>query len=177
MTMENITTVQDDRLLDYLDGRLEGAGLHHLKEELQSSEVLRKRLEELRSVHRVLATAKLESPSPAFVTKVMQNLNAVSFSSPLSPKNGILLLTGVMVAAGILAGMLSVGIFDQLTGVVSLERVAPVQKYFQQSLPPFSINVKLIIKILIGLNLVLGFIVLDRTVLKPFFQRRAGMQL
>lgn len=177
MTMGNITTAQDDRLLDYLDGKLEGAGLHQLKQELQSSEILQERLEELRSVHRGLATAKLESPSPAFVNKVMQNLYAVSFSSPLSPKNGILLLTGVMVAVGILVVMLSAGMFDQITGVISLEQVVPVQKYFQQSLPPFTINVKLIIKILVGLNLVLGFIVLDRTVLKPFFQRRGGLQL
>lgn len=175
--MENITTVQDDRLLDYLDGKLEGDRLHQLKQEMESSKILQQRLEVLRSVHRVLATAKLESPSPTFVSKVMQNLNAVSFSSPLSPKNGILLLAGVMVAASILVVMLSAGIFDQLTGVISLERVPPVQKYLPQALPPFSINGKLIIKILVGLNLVLGFIVLDRTVLKPFFLRRAGMQL
>jgi len=172
--MEKIPTATDDRLLDYLDGKLEGTTLLQLKKELESSSSLQARLETLRVVHRVLAHTKLESPSPAFVTKVMQNLHTVSFPSALSPRNGLLLLVGVMVAAGILVAMISAGIFDHVQGMVSLEQVSPVKKYFQQSIPVISINGKLIINIIVGLNLMLAFLVLDKTVLKPFFQRRAG---
>lgn len=175
--MEKIPTAMDDRLLDYLDGKLEGAPLQQLKKEVEGSSSLQARLETLRTVHRVLAHTKLESPSPAFVNRVMQNLNAVSFPSALSPRNGMLLLAGVMAAAGILVVMISAGIFDNVQGMVSLEQTLPVKKYFQQSLPVISVNGKLIINIIVGLNLVLAFLVLDKTVLKPFFQRRAGAHL
>lgn len=177
MSMETLSTVQEDRLLDYLDGRLEGTALFVLKKELESSEVLRLRLEELRIVHRALGHVTLETPSPPFVNKVMQNLHTIPVSSVLSPRNGLLLLAGMIVATGILLAMINAGIFDQVKGLISFEQAVPLQKYFHQSLPVISVDGKPIIKIMIALNLLLAFLVLDRTVLRPFFQRRAGAQL
>ncbi len=178
MSMDTISKTQDDMLLNYLDGRLEGHGLSELKKELEASEPLRDRLEVLRRIHRTLALRNnLDSPSAAFVNKVMQNLNAEPSTSMLSPRNGLLLIAGVMVATGILAFMISAGTFDQFNGIISIQKTETVQKYFQQGLPPIPIDGKLIINILIGLNLVLAFLVLDRTVLRPFFQKRAGLQL
>ncbi len=173
--MKDSKQEDDNRLLDYLDGKLDGARLHQLKKDLESSAPLQVRLDELRTVHRVLAHTKLESPSPAFVNRIMQNLNAPSFSSSLSPRNGLLLLTGMLVAACMLAAMISAGVFDQFSGIISLDETAPVKKYFQHSLPSVAINGKLIIKIIVAVNLVLAFIVLDRTVLRPLFQKRAGI--
>jgi hypothetical protein len=176
--MEKITTAQDDRLLNYLDGKLDGTELQHLKKELESSKLLQDRLNELRIIHRVLAHTTLDTPSFAFTNRVMQNLHTRPVPSSISPKNGLLLLLGVMVAAGMLVVMISVGVFDQISGIVSLDQAAPVKKYFQQqTLPSIPVNGKLLIKIIVGLNLVLAFVVLDRTVLKPFFQKRAGLQL
>ena len=178
MSMDKISTAQDDLLLNYLDGRLEGPSLVELKKVLERSEILRSRLEVLRRVHRTLALHNnLEVPSPVFVNKVMQNLHSLPVSSGLSPRNGLLLIAGVMVATGILAVMISAGTFDQFKGLISLNQAAPMQKYFQQGLPAIPVNGKLIINILISLNLVLAFLVLDRTVLRPFFQKRAGLQL
>jgi hypothetical protein len=176
--MEKITTAQDDRLLNYLDGKLDGTELQQLKKELETSKLMQARLDELRIIHRVLAHTTLDTPSLAFTNKVMQNLHSRPVPSSLSPKNGLLLLLGVMVAAGMLVVMISVGVFDQISGLISLDKAIPVKNYLQQqSLPVISVNGKLMIKIIVGLNLVLAFIVLDRTVLKPFFQKRAGVQL
>jgi hypothetical protein len=177
MSIEINKSGQDDRLLDYLDGRLEGPFLEQLRKDLENSEDLRKRLEEFRLVHRTLAITQLEAPSQAFVNKVMQNLHRTSYSPSLSPRNGILLLAGMMVASGLLVVMISAGIFDQFSGFISLQKVAPVQKYLQQSLPVISVNGKLLINFMVGINLILGFIILDRTVLKPFFQKRSGLML
>ena len=174
--MEKIKTVQDDQLLDYLDGKLEGPALLQLKRGLADSTPLQNRLEELRLVHKALSSARLQSPSPSFVTKVMRNLHSTAFPPSLSPRNGLLLVIGVLVTAGLLVALVSAGSFDQWTGFVSLEEVTPLKEYFRVSLPTVYINGKLLIKILVGLNLGLAFIVLDRTVLKPFFQRRAGSQ-
>jgi hypothetical protein len=178
--MEKIPTPIDDKLLDYLDGKLDGSALAQLRKDLEASAVLQERLESLRTIHRALAHTKLETPSPLFVGKVMKDLHSVTFPSTLSPKNGLLLLAGTMVAAGILIVMISTGFFDNANGVVNLEtleQISPAKKYIQQTLPTISINGKLVIDILVGLNMVLAFLILDKTVLKPFFQKRAGVQL
>jgi hypothetical protein len=175
--MEKITGEQDDRLLDYLDGRLDGTGLAQLKKELESSAAMKARLEQLRIVHRTLASTKLEAPSPLFTTKVMKNLHVSPPQSSLSPRNGLFLLAGVVVAAGILVALMSAGVFDGFKETVPLDGANQIQKYLQPSLHQVSINGRTIIKILVGLNLALAFVVLDRTVLKPYFQKRAGLQL
>ncbi|MBL7864738.1 MAG: hypothetical protein JNK10_07690 [Cyclobacteriaceae bacterium] len=174
--MEKITTFQEDSLQDFLDGKLEGPALQQLKHELASSPALQHRLEELRRLHQSLSKQSLQSPSSGFVAQVMKNLGQVSRSAYPSPRNGIMLLLGVMVATGMLVIMISAGVFDQIGGLISLEQLSPVKKYIQPSLPSLPINGKLIIQLLVGINLILAFIVLDRTVLRPFFQRRAGNQ-
>lgn len=176
MSMEKFPVPADDRLLDYLDGTLSVDETARLTAELESSPALTQRLEELSIIHHVLSQSKLETPSLTFTTKVIQNLHRIPVSHSLSPKNGLLLLGGMLVAAGILMVMMSVGSFDNVTGLISMKELKPVQNYFQQSLPTFSINGKLIIKILVGVNLMVAFFILDRTILRPLFQRRAGMQ-
>jgi len=174
--MEKFPASTDDRLLDYLDGTLSSSESERLSAELESTPALKLRLEELRTVHHILSQSKFESPSSTFTTKVIQNLHRIPLSPTLSPKNGLLLLGGMLAAAGILMVMMSAGSFDHVTGLISMKELKPVQNYFQQSLPTFSINGKLVIKILVGVNLVVAFFILDRTVLRPLFQRRAGMQ-
>ena len=104
----------------------------------------------------------------------MKSLSVKPLSAYPSPKNGLMLLMGVMVATGMLVMMISAGFFDKVSGIVSLDQLEPVRKYVTPSIPAMTINGKLIMKVLIGINLVLAFIVLDRTVLRPFFQRRGA---
>lgn len=170
--MEKITDKQEANLQQYLDGTLEGPALQQLKQELTASPALSQRLEALRPVHQLLQRNILQSPSGAFVERVMKNLSRGALPSMPSPRNGLMLLAGVMVASGLLAFMVSAGSFDNVSGVFSLDQVAPLKKYVTPSLPTIPISGKLIMNLLIGVNLVLAFVVLDRTVLRPFFQRR-----
>jgi len=172
--MEKITETQETNLQRYLDGELEGPALQQFKEELSASPALQQRLERTRPVVEFLRKGKLETPSPAFVERVMRNLSRGAVTAYPSPKNGLMLLAGVIVASGMVAFMLSAGSFDSLTGLISVDQVNILNKYQTPSLPTININGKLIIRALIGINLVLAFIVLDRTVLRPFFNRRAG---
>ncbi len=175
--MEKITEKQEANLQQYLDGTLEGPALHQLKQELAASPSLRLRLEALRHVHQVLQRNSLQSPTGAFVERVMKNLTRSAVSSMPSPRNGLMLLAGVMVASGLLAFMVSAGSFNNISGVFSIDQVEPLKKYVTPSLPTISISGKLVMNLLIGINLVLAFIVLDRTVLRPFFQRRRGLSV
>jgi hypothetical protein len=168
MNMERITEAQETNLQRYLDG----PSLQQFKEELSRSSALQVRLEQLRPVHAFLSQQSLESPSTNFVDQVMRNLSRKVIIYP-SPKNGLMLLAGVIIASGMLAAVLSAGTFDQLSGLVTVDQVEILKKYNTPSLPPVNVNGKLLMRILIGINLVLAFIVLDRTVLRPFFQRRA----
>lgn len=171
--MEKITEAQETNLQRYLDGELAGPSLLQFKEELSSSPAMQQRLEKLRAVKEFLEKNSLQSPSVAFVDKVMSNLSRGAIASYPSPKNGLMLLAGVVVASGLLAVLLSAGSFDQLTSIVTLKQVE-ILDIQTPSLPSVSINGKLIMKILIGINLLLAFVVLDRTVLRPYFQRRAA---
>lgn len=174
MSMEKITEAQETNLQRYLDGELEGPALQQFKEELSSSLALQRRLEMSRPVQEYLRKNTLQVPSANFVDRVMRNLARGGITPYPSPRNGLMLLAGVMVASGLLAVLLSTGSFDQFSSLVTLNQVEILNKYQTPSLPSFNLDGKLIMKILIGINLVLAFIVLDRTVLRPFFQRRAG---
>lgn len=175
MNMDKITEAQETALQRYLDGELEGPALQQLKQDLSASPALQRRLEELRPVHTFLSRNALQAPSDHFVDKVMRNLSRGAASPYPSPKNGLMLLAGVMVASGMLAALLSAGTFDQVSGLLSLNQVEVLKNIQTPELPSVSINGKLVMKILIAINLVLAFIVLDRTVLRPYFQRRALM--
>lgn len=166
-------TYKDDQLLDYLDGTLSPSDKQNLDIELQSSPELTKRLEELRSVTLTLKVEKLQHPSQNFTQRVMDHLHQYPVPKGLSIKNGIFLLAGVLLAAGICVVLLSAGVFDtpgsiDLNGIVQNDLI-------QQSLPSIPINGKLVVNIIILLNLAIAFLVLDRTILKPWFERRTRM--
>jgi anti-sigma factor RsiW len=174
MTMQKITEAQETKLQKYLDGELEGPSLQLFKQELGSSPELQHRLEMLRSVEESLKRNTLQSPSSVFVDRVMNNLAKRGLTPYPSPRNGLMLLAGVIVASGLLAMLMSTGSFDNLTSLITFNQIEVLDKYQTPSLPAININGKLIMKFLIGINLVLAFVVLDRTVLRPYFQRRAG---
>jgi hypothetical protein len=66
---------------------------------------------------------------------------------------------------------LSAGVFDG-TSSIDLNQTLLPNKYIQQSLPTISFNGKMVMNVIILLNLALAFLVLDRAVLKPWFERR-----
>jgi len=175
--MEKITQKQDDRLLDYLDGKLSGAEAAMLKNQLEQSGSLNQRLEELRQVHALLAKSTLVEPSKDFTQFVMNNLDKVpARASTLSPRNGFILLCGILVATGITILLLATGSFDVLGNPIQLESLKLPKEIITPSLPSVSITGKTMMKILVILNIGLAFLVLDRTVLKPYFGRKHHSQ-
>jgi hypothetical protein len=79
-----------------------------------------------------------------------------------------------MIAVGIGAFLLSAGVFDS-TGAIDLNDMGIQNKYIQESLPTIPVNGKLIMNVIIMLNIALAFLVLDRAILKPWFERRTRM--
>ena len=175
--MERITE-QELLLWHYLDGQLDEIQIRQLKETFNQNPQLKARLEEFRLIHNTLASkAKLESPSKKFTETVMKNLDFLPQRSLLSPKKGLLLLCGMVVAVGALSLLMSYGVFDNMQSVITIGELPIKSESFKNPLPSLPFNAKWLINGIMVLGLGLAFMILDRTVLKPYFERRSEMHL
>jgi anti-sigma factor RsiW len=174
--MEKMTS-RDDQLLNYLDGRLDGPHARKLEEQLQSSPPLRARLEELRVIHNALtATAHMEVPSRNFTERVMNRLDSFPAISGLSPKNGILLFSGILVAVAVALMLLRAGTFDAFHGAVTLDALPLQKNWIKTALPSaIQLNGKWLVNVILVIATGLSFVLLDRTILRPIFERRSGI--
>lgn len=170
--MNNNVANVDDKIFQFLDGQLPMQEKEKFEASLRSNETLRLRFSELKLIHDKLKQAKLESPSLNFTSRVMSNLGTFVAPVRLSPKNGLMLLLGVGVATMLGVYALSSGWFDQLTGAIALEQFNLPKTVIKQPLPSIPFNGGLVMKVLIGLNLAIAFVLFDRTILQPYFRNR-----
>ena len=163
----------DDRIFQYLDSQLPMHDKEKFEIDLKLNEELRARFHELKLMHDTLAHGTLESPSSNFTARVMSNLGTFAAPVRLSPKNGLMLLLGVVVALTLGVYSLSSGLFDQLSGAITLDALNLPKTVIKQPLPSIPFNGGMVMKVLIGLNLAIAFVLFDRTILQPFFRNRA----
>lgn len=168
--MNKIPQHLEDKLLDYLDGKLEPSQRESFEAMLASDEQLKNRLEALTSADNLLRQMTLATPSKNFTGAVMNNLDRYTQRSP-SIRNGLFLLLGILMVLAIAITLLTAGVFDG-AATVDLNEINLIQDFVRKSLPSLSIDGKWVINTIILLNLAVAFVVLDRAVLKPFFQRR-----
>lgn len=174
--MKKISQEIDTLLFSYLEGKLEGEKLEKLKANLEKSEDLRNRLELLSMIHRSMGSETIAEPSPNFTQRVMSNLHRLPATEGLSPRNGLILLCGILVAVGIAIAMLDLGIYNSLNGILSFEELKVPTGFSTPTIPSISFNGKWVVNGIIALNLGLAFLILDRTILRPLFNRRSRMQ-
>jgi len=159
----------DDQLLDYLDGTLPSGARAALELLLRQDTAVAIRLEELRLMHTLMNGQRLEMPAADFTASVMQRLRDEPATKGQVIR-GIFMIAGILLIVGIAAALLGAGVFDTLT-TLNLNKLT--QRYAVDAvLPTFSLNIRLIVNGIIILNLALAFMVLDRTILRPLFQRR-----
>jgi hypothetical protein len=167
-----ISQQQVEKLFEYIDGTLKGVEKEGIEQLLKNSPELQARLAELRKLDADLRLITIEEPSKNFTQRVMLKLDQYPLrSSSISFKNGIFLLVGVLIAIGIGSLLVAGGVFDG-TSSIDLNNTIMPNKYIQKPLPTFNINVKLLVNVIILLNMAIAFVVLDRTILKPWFEKR-----
>ena len=103
----------------------------------------------------------------------MENLDhysppAISFSI----RNGIFLLAGVLIVGALALYLAGSGVFDGPITFSSPVDPSVTEKILHRSLPKFSLDGKVLVNAIVLLNLALGWVVLDRTILRPWFRRR-----
>ncbi len=130
-------------------------------------------MEELQAVHLFFQKQKgIEQPSKNFTEKVMAGLHSKTSFAFLSPKNGLLLLVGLMVASGLAITLVSSGWFDQWHTYFNLGKI-PMKTNLVKLPTSIPFDLKLTVKIFVMINVVVGLVLLDRTILRPIFQKRA----
>lgn len=173
--MNKLSPAKEEELLRYLDGELNATEKKNLEVEIQNSLLLKARWEELQSVRSYLTKkATLETPSRNFTQTVMNGLDRQPVRLLFSPRKGLILLMGIIVASVLLLMLLTNGAFDQTTTSLIVE--TPIKNKWITE-PSFSIpfNGKILVNGIIFLNLALALILLDRTILRPLFQNRTSV--
>lgn len=164
--------ISEDDLLNYIDGTADNETRARV-ERFSSDPDISKRMKELRAIHNFLQNGNtLAQPSKNFTDKVMGKLHEKSAGFSFSPRNGLILLAGILVASGLAMALLSVGSFDQLHTLLNLQSL-PVKNDFVTLPTSIPFDLKVVMKIFLMINLVLALVLIDRTILRPIFQRRA----
>lgn len=128
--------------------------------------------EELNAIDRYLKTVRIEQPSVNFTQHVMGNLHRASAAAlGLPSRNKMLMLAGILVTIGIAILLLAGGAFESVTTITVDQEILP-NNQIREYIPTIPFNGKLVINIVILMNLALAFMILDRAVLKPWFERR-----
>lgn len=164
----------NNRLIRLMDGELNETETAQVERELRQSPELQQQLSQLKEIDRFLQRQnKMVHPSKNFTDQVMHGITLPVRSSALSPKMGLMLLFGVLVITMIAVFSLRSGLFDSMEMPIEFNFQS---LYFQKlSVPTLSLpfSGKWLVSSFLILNLVVGFVLLDRTILKPYFQRRA----
>ena len=128
--------------------------------------------QELNAIDRYLKSVRIEQPSVNFTQHVMSNLQRASaVTLNLPSRNKMLMLAGLLVTVGITILLIAGGAFTSMNTITLDPNIIPndqIRKY----IPSIPFNGKLIMNIVILMNLALAFIILDRAVLKPWFEKR-----
>ena len=169
--MKKLTEYPDEILFSYLDGKLDPMQREAVEMAIGENPAVRLRLQELQQADSMLRQLTPDQPSKNFTSSVLRRLDEYPARAGLSIRNGIVLLSGIMAVMVIAIILLSLGVFDQTT-TLNPNDIDLVQQYIKQTLPSISVNGKLVVNVIIILNLALMFVVLDRAILKPLFQRR-----
>lgn len=128
--------------------------------------------DELNAIDRYLKSVRIEQPSVNFTQHVMSNLHRASATAlGLPSRNKMLMLAGILVTIGIGILLLAGGAFDSVTSITVDQEIIP-NNQIREYIPSIPFNGKLVINIVILMNLALAFMILDRAVLKPWFERR-----
>lgn len=172
--MKKISREHEIKLLEYIDGTLNANDAAELMRQVASQPELKARLQELQALNAFFAGHAAPQPTKNFTRQVMARLDQYPRTAGRPIWKNVMLLTGIIITAGIASWLVSLGIFDG-TARVDLNSVMFQKSPIKQSLPSFNFEGKTIVNAIILFNLVIAFFLLDRTVLRPWFQRRSRL--
>ena len=161
----------DETLLNYLDGTLSPDETKALEDALPRDSKLQEQLDWLRKSEALFSETSFEKAPDYFTAQVMGKLDTAPVQQKRSSRNNLLLLGGILALVFLASFLVYTGAFSYTT-TIDLGHMVSLEQ-FKNILPPVPLNEKLIVNVIILFNIALAFLVLDRTLLKPWFERRA----
>lgn len=162
----------EEKLLDYLDGTLPPAAAQALEERLKTDTRLRNQLARLTQAEKYMQAFNTHKPVPDahFTHQVMQCIRKHP-QAQVTPSiyRGVLLMAASLFAGVAICVLLYAGYFDHVASL-NLNRQF-LHQYIHQSVPIITLRGTTIAYVILAGNLILAWLVLDKTVLKPWFQR------
>jgi len=163
---------QDDIILQYIDGTLGDEEKKAFEYRLASDVKLKERFRELQAMDQMLMEKGIDFPSSNFTQKVMANLHQYPIQVGSVMNKTLLLLAGIIVLVGVGVAFVTTGLFDSTQTVIDVNAIEPINQYVDKPLPSIPFDGKQFLNAVIFINLIIALIVLDRTILKPLFQKR-----
>ena len=161
----------EQQMLELLDGNLQKDEGVRLMDKINADPSLQAKWKALQIVHHSLQQTQWEHPGNFFTKQVMEGIDHFTPKTSIH-LNRIFLLLGIMVLVILGSWSVSSGIFD-FESTLSLNPLSPPSQKFIPQLPDIILKGKWIVNIIIVLNLILGWFILDRTILRPWFENRS----
>jgi len=155
--------ITDEQLLDYLDGNMKQPERELLTQIIEKHPEVKARLQDLEHVDSMLSEMAVKKTSAHFVSSVMEDLK----NKPYSIKKGGFLIVLVAFFTVLLGAYYTVGDMIDLSIIKQDDYFSQLRQYI-----PNTINLKTINTVLLGALSLFSLLIFDKTVLKPFFQKR-----
>lgn len=170
--MKKNNTALDEKLQHYLDGVLSHDEKEAVEKLLLTDESLKEKYENLLIIDQFLRETNVVNVPGDFTERVMNRVEALPAPQRLPIRFSLIFLMVVVTVASVAVLFVSLGMFDGAVTSVDPNALPLVDQYVFKPLPTISFDGKILMEIMIFLNAAIALLVLDRAVLKPFFQRR-----
>lgn len=162
----------EDTILNYLDGNLSSEESRAFEEVVQRDEKLAGLLKYHKRLHTSLQRQKMTSPSDGFVERVMDSVNEINRNPSRFFNRGRMMVIG-LVAIIVLSSLYYLSIhFNVGFGGIITDQVTLQKFTFDLNPAQQVLNSDLLFKLVFYVNAVIGLLLLDRAVLRPYFARR-----
>ena len=163
---------EEETIFNYLDGTLEEKDRIEFEEVIQNNLSLRQEYEHYKAIHEAMLAEPIRSPGNDFAERVMASITTLELRTARFFNKGRLFVLG-LVTLILLSSIYFLGvqfypaIGDMLGNEVSL-------KQFTLNLNPAQrvLDSGVLFKVVFYTNGVIGLLLLDRALLKPYFERR-----
>lgn len=165
--MEPIT---DEQLWRWAEGEASEAEQAQIRDAMMQDEAIQTRADHIRWLRETLQRqATLEEPSARFTARTMAAIRQKPIL-PVTYGKGFWILGGIVIATGLAALLMGFGTFDSEVAPLTLQ-----QPWLTKMIgsPTLHVSVKTVVSAVILGNLALALVLLDRTILRPYFQGRS----
>jgi hypothetical protein len=162
----------EEYIIKYLDGQLSLDEVSVFEKELKINKSFADTYERYQEIHRLLVQTNISSPSPGFTAGVMKSLPSLNLSeAKFFNKTRLYVIALILIAMGTSLYYLSSQFYPSLGNAIANE-ITLRNFTFDLHATNRILSSDLLFKIVFYTNGLICLLLLDRAILKPYFERR-----